>query len=664
MLKQISRMKRANKYILVIFAGLMGLSLVLFYAPSRNQGTAAAASNSEVLARVRGDEITVGDLNRQKEAYAQQFGGQISLAQLGLSDRSMLNSIIRAKVVAQEAERLGLAASDAEVAAKIREIFKDPAGKFIGEELYRKRVVQNGYRDVAAFEDKLREEIGAEKLRAFVTAGVTVAEKEVEDDWRRKNTAFDLTYAAVSADKLAEKIAPSEEELQKYFEEKKGEFRFLEPQKKIRYLFVDQAKAGARLNISDEDLRAAYDQIKPENKVAGVKAQQIVLKVADPKLDQTVLEKATRLASEMRGGGSTLVVPAEKFAEVARGNSEDPATAKQGGWLPAPVRQKQGSKDPAVQQLFQLADGQVNDPVKYGNAYYIFRRDSTIEKTFEEAKPELLVSQRNTRGYRAAADLAARGAARLKETKDFQKVAQELAAEANMSAAEMIKETPFIKPGDSVPSIGSNPTFEEAIKPLENAGDVGDRVAISNGFAVPALVEKREPRIPDFAEVREQVVSRVKQERARAQLEQTAKEIANAASPAALKAAAEKLGLKTATLPQYRIATPIEEAGTSPEADEVILALKEGEVSRRPVKIGETWLVVAADKRKDPDQTEFATQRDQLTESLLSTRRANVFEDYVAAIKTRLERENEIRINDDVLKRAAAPDALGAPDAP
>ncbi|HLL74364.1 MAG TPA: peptidyl-prolyl cis-trans isomerase [Pyrinomonadaceae bacterium] len=663
MLKQISRMKRANKYVLVIFAGLMGLSLVFFYAPSRNQGLASAASNNEVLARVRGDEVTVGDLNRQKEAYQQQFGGQISLAQLGLNDRSMLNGMIRGKIVAQEAERLGLAASDAEVAAKIREQFKDPSGKFVGIERYRDSVTAR-FGSVARFEDALRDEIAAEKLRAFVTAGVTVGEKEVEEDWRRKNTVFDLTYAAVSADKLAARFEPSEEELQKYFEEHKAEFRFLEPQKKIRYLFIDQNKAGAKLNISDADLRAAYDQIKPENKVAGVKAQQIVLKVADPKLDATVLEKATRLAAELRGGGASLVVPAEKFAEVARGNSEDPATARNGGWLPAPVRQRQGSKDPAVQQVFQLVEGQINDPVKYGDTYYIFRRGESIEKTFEEAKPELLVSQRNTRGYRAAAELAARVAARLKETKDFQKVAQEFAAEANMTPAEMIRETPFVKPGDNVPNIGSNPTFEEAIKPLENAGDIGDRVAISNGFAVPALVEKREPRIPDLSEVREQVVGRVRQERARSQLEETAKELANAATPAALKAAAEKLGLKTATLPQYRISTPIEEAGTSPEADEAILALKEGEVSRRPVKMGDTWLVVAADKRKDPDPTEFAAQRDQLTESMLSTRRSNVFEDYVAEVKARLERENQIRINEDVLKRAGTADALEAPDLP
>ena len=41
-------------------------------------------------------------------------------------------------------------------------------------------------------------------------------------------------------------------------------------------------------------------------------------------------------------------------------------------------------------------------------------------------------------------------------------MAQELASEANMSPSEMVKETPFIKPGDEVPGIGSSqPNLKE-----------------------------------------------------------------------------------------------------------------------------------------------------------------------------------------------------------
>src|SRR4029453_15769990 len=114
-----------------------------------------------------------------------------------------------------------------------------------------------------------------------------------------------------------------------------------------------------------------------------------------------------------------------------------------------------------------------------------------VPKTFEEAKPELLVSMRNTRAYGVAAKLAERAQARLKETKDPQAVAKELAAEANMSTSEMVKETGYIKPGDDVPDIGSNQQFEQAIAGLNNPNDVGERTGVKGGFATPMFLERK-----------------------------------------------------------------------------------------------------------------------------------------------------------------------------
>src|SRR5919202_5366283 len=114
MLKVFNRMKSAHKWVLLFFAGLMGLSLVLFYAPGRN--LASAPTDTEVVASVNGDEVTVGDLNRIKETYT-QYG--MSPAQLG-GDRHFLDGLIRDRITVQEARRLGLMPSDAEVAAAIR----------------------------------------------------------------------------------------------------------------------------------------------------------------------------------------------------------------------------------------------------------------------------------------------------------------------------------------------------------------------------------------------------------------------------------------------------------------------------------------------------------------------------------------------------------------
>ena len=131
-----------------------------------------------------------------------------------------------------------------------------------------------------------------------------------------------------------------------------------------------------------------------------------------------------------------------------------------------------------------------------------------------------MVSLRNRRGYAVAAKVAERAQRRLKETKDIQKVAQELAAEANMKPAEMVKETPYVKPGDDVPGIGSSQQFEQAIAALNNPNDVGDRTGVKGGFAIPMLVDKKEPRIPDFEEVKTKVAQALKQQRAKEQLRQ------------------------------------------------------------------------------------------------------------------------------------------------
>jgi len=665
MLKFFSRLERTRGLIIIIFAVMMAVSLVIFYAPGRNTAQATPASSTEVLATVGGEEVTVGDLQLIKENYMQMFGGQISLAQLG-GDKRFLDGLIRDRVIAQEAARLSLGASDAEVADKIRKQFRDASGKFVGFERYKESVVSR-YGNVERFERQIRDQIAAEKLQAFVTAGVNVSETEVQDDYRRKNSSFQLVYVPVTADRLAQKIQPSDDELRAYFEQHKTDYRILEPQKKIRYFFIDQAKAGAKLQIPEADLRAAYDALAPDKKQAGVRVQQIVFKVARPDLEQEVRAKAENLATQLRGASGGGPIAEENFATAAKGNSEDPATAKNGGWLPAPVKRDPNKADPLYDRMLDMQEGEMTEAVKQGNNYYILRRGASVPKTFEAAMPELLVSQRTTRAYAVAAQLAARAETRLKETKDFQKVAQELAPEANMSAAEMIKETPYIKRGDDVPDIGSNQKFEEAIAPLENPNDVGVRTGIRNGFAIPMLLDKREPRVPEFEEVRDKMAQALRQERAKSQLEQKANELAASAQSANdLKTAAEKLGFEAKTEEEYKLGAPLGEAGTSPAADDAIYGLKEGEVTKSPVKIGDNLVVIGVTKRTEADLAEFAKQRDQLMQTAISARRNQVFDDYITAVEARMRREGRIKINKEVLAKVSEdePPAAAPPTRP
>jgi peptidyl-prolyl cis-trans isomerase D len=658
MLKMFSRMERTQKGIILAFALLMAVSLIIFYAPGRNRTAASddPTRSTEAVARVGGDTVTVGDIAIVKQDMQRRLGGQMTPAQLGYTDKRFLDELIKNRIVAQEAARLHLSASDAELREHLMKQYTDPStGQFVGMDRY-KEIITGNYGDMERYEQGVRDALSAQKLEAFVTAGVRVSDEEVQDQYKRKQTVFELVYVPVTADKLAQKIQPSDQDLRAYYDQHKEEYKYNEPQKKIRYLYIDQTKMGEKLNISDDELRKEFEGLSGEAKQAGVKIQQILLKVARPDLDQQVKEKADALMAKLRAEGNT--VSEEKFAELARGNSEDPATAKNGGMLPKPFKRNPNKPDALYDRMVDQQPGTLfSDPIRYGGHWYILRRGEDVSKTFEEAKPELLASLRNRKAYSAAAQLSAKAADELKKNpQDIQKVAQSLAAEANMKPAEMVRETPgYVKPGDDVPNIGSSQQFEGAIAPLNNPNEVGSTTQIKGGFAIPILVDKKEPRIPEFDEVKERVAQTVKLDRAKSQLEQTARELAqNTASAADLKAAAEKLGLEAKTDDGYKLGSPLGQAGTSPAADEVIYALKAGEVAKAPVKIGENWVVIGENKRIEADLAEFAKQREELTQTALAERRNMVFGDYIASVHSRMEQDGKIKIYDDVLNQMSA----------
>jgi len=647
MLKQLGRLERTRSIIIVGFALIMAVSLIVFYAPGRSARYLDPTRNTEVIAKVAGDEITAADLARLRENYQQMLGGQMSLAQLG-GNKRFLDGLIRDRVIAQEASRLELAASDAEVAERIRKQFTDASGQFVGLDRYKESIVAR-YGNVETFERNVRDAIAQEKLKAFVTSSVSVSDDEVQENYRRETTTISLSYALLSPEKLAEKIQVSDDELRNHYEQHQTDYRILEPQKKIRYVFINQEKAGAKLQVTDKDLREEFERLPAENKQAGAKVQQILLKVARKDLDQQVEEKAKDLIKKARGTSGQATK--ETFAELARGNSEDPVTAKNGGFLSRLVKKNPNKPDVLYDRAVDMEPGDISDiPIKYAGNWYILRRDDSVQQTFEEAKPTLLVSSRNRRAYAVAAKLAERAQARLKETKDPKKVAQELAAEANMSPAEMVRETPYIKPGDDVPEIGSNQQFEAALAPLNNPNDVGERTGVKGGFAIPLFVEKKEPRIPELEEITDRLTQTLKHQRAKEQLEQKAKEVLSAVKTVAdIKAAGEKAGFEVGTEEDWKIGSVIGKAGTSPALDEVAYALKAGEITKTPIKVGDNWVILGATNRVDADLAAFASRRPQMTQTLLTERQTQLWDDYVTKVQGEMKRAGKIKIYTDVL---------------
>jgi parvulin-like peptidyl-prolyl isomerase len=164
------------------------------------------------------------------------------------------------------------------------------------------------------------------------------------------------------------------------------------------------------------------------------------------------------------------------------------------------------------------------------------------------------------------------------------------------------------------------------------------------------LIDKKEPRIPDFEEVKAKVAEAVKRERAKEQLAQIARDTAaSVKGPGDIKAAAEKFGFEVATEEGYKLGGTIGKVGTSPALDEAIYSLKTGEVTKTPLKVGDNWIVLGVTNRIEADLADFAQQRAQLMQTMLSAKQNQVFEDYIATVQRRMTQEGKIKIYQDVL---------------
>jgi parvulin-like peptidyl-prolyl isomerase len=131
-------------------------------------------------------------------------------------------------------------------------------------------------------------------------------------------------------------------------------------------------RVAAKSQLSDEELRKAYEENKPLFTTEGVAVSHILVK--------TEAE-----AQEIR----KVLVEGKPFAEIAKAASLDAGSAESGGDLGVV---SQGQTEPEFETAaFALKAGELSEPVKTQYGYHILKGGvhSTTLQPFEEAKPKL-----------------------------------------------------------------------------------------------------------------------------------------------------------------------------------------------------------------------------------------------------------------------------------
>jgi peptidyl-prolyl cis-trans isomerase D len=637
MLDRMRRHKSWLKWSLI----LVCLAFVVFYIPDFLRGTTGANAAGDTVASIEGRSITAGEFRRvyqaQVQAYRTAYGGQMNdqlLKQLGV-EQQILQQMVDERAALAETDRLGIRVSDEEVR---RRILSMPAfqenGQFIGEQRYLQLLqAQRPPMTPADFEDNVRRSLTVEMLRQTLTDWITVPDKEVEQEYRRRNDKVKLALVSVTAASVRSQVTASDEEVARYFEAHKSDFKMPE-KRKIRYLLVDLDALRTKTVVPAADIERAYNNgIEQYSTPEQIRASHILLKT-EGKDDAEVKARAEALLKQVKSGAD--------FAELARKSSEDEASAKNGGDLDYFGR---GRMIPEFEQVaFQLMPGQISDLVKTSYGYHIIKlvdKKPGTTKTLAEVRPQINDQLVSERAQAQAADLATRLAKDISKPADLDKVAK--------AQGMTVQESGFFARDEPTLALGTSPDAASRVFQMKQ-GEVQGPVQTSRGFAFITLVGTQEPYVPQLTEVKDRVRDEVIKQKARELSVQKAAELAAKLKSAPdFEKAAKAAGIEAKTTELIARDSPLPDLGVAPAVEDAAFKLPVGATSD-PIATDNGSAIIKVLEKKEVTSAEFAAAKDKFREELLGDRRNRFFSAYMVKAKQKMK----IEVNREALQRVVS----------
>jgi peptidyl-prolyl cis-trans isomerase D len=638
----LDRMRRHKSWLKWSLA-LVVLAFIVFYIPDilGLRGSGADATSGETIASVEGRPITSGEFRRtyqaQLQAYRSAYGSNMSeqlLKQLGI-EQQILQQMVDEQAMIVEARRLGIDVSDEEVRQRI---FAIPAfqenGHFIGEQRYQQLLrMQRPPLSPPEFEDGIRRSLTVEKLRAALTDWLSVPDKELEQEYRRRNDKVKLAVVSFVADKFRSQVNTTDQDVAAYFDAHKADFKIPE-KRKIKYLLIDVDALRAKVVVPESDVRRAYeDNIDQYSTPEQIRASHILLKT-EGKDDAAVKAKIEDILKQARAGAD--------FGELAKKYSEDESNAKNGGDLDYFGHGKMVPEFDAV--AFTMQPGQISDVVKTQFGYHIIKltdKKPGTTRPFADLRQQLTDQLSSERAQARAAELSASLEKQISKPADLDKVAK--------AQGLTVQESGFFARDE--PILGLGPSPEAAARAFDmKTGDVSSALRASRGFVFITPVGKQDPYVPKLEEVKERVRDEVVKQKARDLSRQKAEEFtAKLKTTPDFEKAAKAAGVEVKTTELIARDAPIPDLGVAPAVEEAAFKMTAGSTSE-PIAVDNGAAVIKLVEKQEVSPSDYTLARDKFREELLADRRNRFFGAYMLKAKQRMK----IEVNREQLQKAVS----------
>jgi peptidyl-prolyl cis-trans isomerase D len=595
---------------------------------------AVGGQRMDVVARVGGQPISRRDVERATAALQHRFESMPPevVRSLNLRERA-LDQLIEDVLVRQEAERLGIRVTEAELIEAITRMpeFQED-GRFSRE---RVEAVLRYQRDRGEFEDELRRSILFQRLQSLVTDGVHVSDGEVEERYRLDHAQVNLAFVRIPAAGEEKGISLTDQDLTKYLQDHSDRYRI--PAKvRARYVAYRRTDFLAQADVPESAIADYYELhqndrfTEPEQ----VHAEHILVKVASDAGEQAkaaARKKAEDLLAKIRAGGD--------FAALARKNSDDPGSAAKGGDLGFFGR---GTMTPAFESAaFELEPGKVSAVVETPFGFHIIRVEEHKPgsvKPLDAVRDEIVQALRGEQALELARQQAEGDRRAVVRGKSL----------AEAAAGRAVEETPPFAATDEIAGVGRVKAFADAAFALRE-GEVSDLVETDDAVYLLTPFERTEAHLPPLVGVRDRVTADARRERAEAAARTRAEALLARAKETGFDKAAEEAGLKveetgyferqTATLPGL---PPMPELRT-----DALALTADAPLAPKVYAAGGDAVVAALWDRKPADMSGLAAAKDGLHDSLLQQKRQAVVRGYVDFLKESALRAGRLDVRAD-----------------
>jgi peptidyl-prolyl cis-trans isomerase D len=619
------RYRKALQVGLLLVIAAFVASLFVFGARGAGDG-----SEREWVAKVNGETIPVERYQRRYQAYLDMYA-QIyrdrftpQLAERMGLPQQVVNDLVQEALVVQRARTEGLEVNDEELNAQIHQLPAFREGGQFSLKRYQDYLRRRGT-TATAFETDVRRELTRMKVEQLVKNGVRVSDGEVDQHFAVQHETVRAAWALVELAPIVAATTATDDEVDKHLKAHAAEFRQPD-RRKVQYIVV--SPNDVKKPVPDADVEKYYSEHTREfESPHQARVSHILVRVPDTGGSAGEDKAKAKAADAIRR-----VKAGEAFAKVAKEVSEDPGTAANGGDLGFVSR---GELLPEFETAaFALKRGEITpEPVRTSFGFHAI----TVTDIREGGKKPLAQVSQQIRDKLAAerADQAARARAeelraKLIPAKDFMAEARTLGLAPVETKISRIEASGMPRP-DSIEETAFGLTI----------GGVSEPVKSPTGYMVVKVVEHIPSGVPPLAEIREQVVTAVKRDKADAVAMERAKQLATEAKTGDVVAAGKKVAATTGETAPFSRVKPADKL----PGDAMLAALEtvKGGVTT-PVKTPQGYYVLKVLERSPADTADLAKERVKLSQDLLAQKQNQAWESWVMTTRATAKIEMSPRL--------------------